>query len=398
MSTDRTDELTEDELTVTRWYPDGTVSSGAAATQEHALVWVDVSAASGAPDRAESLLAQLEPLCPGLTLEVLVDLLVPDSIPGTDDYVGSTGTTLRKVSTFSIETQSLQPAAERDDFERPGLVVLQPAELVSGEGWLLSCWHPRAVYSGIDICGDEPSTGPHGILHAVRGRWASYAGGSRRNAADLGLLAVEELALTYVPTMRKLREWLEAWEISLFVGRRTDRQPVAQLWGSIALLRRWLTPLNPPGLHKDINKAWLVPATDTGLCHSIDDRIDRALEAGGKLSDTLRSSLPMLHSEIEQQARKTHERGQRIVEVLAAVFLIPTLIVGFFGANTWLPGQQETAASMHAFVIMLTTMGVLTFAAVAALWMWRGAQRRSDRQVQAELAEMRRILGFRNLD
>ncbi|GAB2969556.1 CorA family divalent cation transporter [Nocardioides montaniterrae] len=397
MNEDLQGELSEDELTVTWWYPDGTVSSGAVATQEDALVWVDISAASNALGRAAALLAQLEPLCPGLTLEVLTDLLVPDSIPGTEDYEGSTGTTLRKVSTFSIESRSLQPAADRDDFERPGLIVLEPTELVSGEGWLLSCWHARTVYSGIDICGDEPSSGPHGTLRAVRGRWASHTGTPNRSAADLGLLAVEELALTYVPTMRKLREWLEAWEISLFVGRRTERQPVAQLWGSIALLRRWLTPLNPAGLRKDINKAWLIPATDAELCHSIDDRIDRALEAGGKLSDTLRSSLPMLHSEIEQQARKTHERGQRVVEVLAAVFLIPTLIVGFFGANTWLPGQHSTADSMHAFDFMLATMGVLTFAAVVVLWMWRGAQRRSDRQVEEELAEMRRILGFRNL-
>ncbi|GAB3863672.1 hypothetical protein GCM10028801_31690 [Nocardioides maradonensis] len=397
MSAEPTGELTEDGHTVTWWYPDGSVSLGGTAMDEPALVWVDVSESSDAPDRAEAVLAQLEPLCPGLTLEVLIDLLAPDAIPGTDDYVGSTGTTLRKISTFSIETRSLQPAEERDDFERPGLLVLQPAELVSGDGWLVTCWHACTVYSGIDIVGDEPSVGPHVTLRAVRERWATDASTSSRNAADLGLLVVEELALTYVPTMRKLREWLEAWEISLFVGRRTERQPVAQLWGSIALLRRWLTPLNPPGLRKDINKAWLIPATDAGLCHSIDDRIDRALEAGGKLSDTLRSSLPMLHNEIEQQARKTHERGQRIVEVLAAVFLIPTLIVGFFGANTWLPGQQSTPASMHAFDFMLTTMFVLTLAAVAVLWMWRGAQRRSDRQVEEELAEMRRILGFRNL-
>ncbi|GGO84134.1 hypothetical protein GCM10011584_00970 [Nocardioides phosphati] len=387
-----------DEFTVTWWHSDGSVTcNGVDASSGRSLAWIDVSAASGTPERAEAMLPQVEGLCPGLTLEVLADLLAPDSIPGTHDYVSSTGFTLRKVSTFALETRSLQPAEDRDDFERPGLIVMQPVEMVAGPGWLLTCWHGRSVYSGIDLVGREPSTGAEASLRAVRERWSTDAGTARRNAADLGLLVVEELALTYVPTMRKLREWLEAWEISLFVGRRTERQPVAQLWGSIALLRRWLTPLNPPGLRQDINKAWLVPASDVALCHSIDNRIDRALEAGGKLSDTLRSSFHMLHGEIEQAARKTHERNQQTVEVLAAVFLIPTLIVGFFGANTWLPGQRATSSSMHAFEFMAATIVLLTLATVAWLLLSRRAERRSDREVEEELAEMRRILGFRNL-
>jgi Mg2+ and Co2+ transporter CorA len=118
---------------------------------------------------------------------------------------------------------------------------------------------------------------------------------------------------------------------------------------------------------------------------------------GGQLSDTLRSSFHILHSEVEQAARKTHEHNQRNVEMLAAVFLIPTLIVGFFGANTWLPGQAATAGSMHAFEIMAAAMFLLTFVAVAWLWTRRGVERRLNRELEQELDEMRRLLGFRNL-
>jgi Mg2+ and Co2+ transporter CorA len=208
-------------------------------------------------------------------------------------------------------------------------------------------------------------------------------------------MLLEELALTYAPTMRKLHDWLESWEIGLFVGRRTERRPVAQLWGSIALLRKWLTPLNPPGLHKDINKAWLSGATDQSLCDSVDDRIDRALSNGSRLAENLRSSFQMLHSEIEEAGRKAHERNQRQIEILAAVFLVPTLIVGFFGANTWLPGQSSQTGSMTAFAIMSAALVLLTLGTVAYLWSSRRMERARDREVEEELVEMRQLLGYR---
>jgi CorA-like Mg2+ transporter protein len=53
------------------------------------------------------------------------------------------------------------------------------------------------------------------------------------------------------------------------------------------------------------------------------------------------------------------ESRARRIEVLAAVFLIPTLIVGFYGANTWLPGQQREWGFwvMVAVIVMLTWIG-----------------------------------------
>ncbi len=40
-----------------------------------------------------------------------------------------------------------------------------------------------------------------------------------------------------------------------------------------------------------------------------------------------------------EEARSRKERTQHRVELIAAIFLVPTLVVGFYDANTWVPGQ-----------------------------------------------------------
>ena len=103
----------------------------------------------------------------------------------------------------------------------------------------------------------------------------------------------------------------------------------------------------------------------------------------------------MLHSEIEEAGRKAHERNQRQIEILAAVFLVPTLIVGFFGANTWLPGQSGQTGSMTAFAIMSAALVLLTLGTVTYLWSSRRMERARDQEVEEELVEMRQLLGYR---
>lgn len=158
------------------------------------------------------------------------------------------------------------------------------------------------------------------------------------------------------------------------------------------MFRKWLAPLNPPGVQKDISKAWLLGATDHALCSSVDNRIDRALDRGQELAATLRSSFNMLHGEIEEAARRRQARGQHQIEILAAVFLVPTLIVGFFGANTWLPGRS---GSVTAFEIMVVALAVLTLGVVGFLVMSRRVDRVMDREAEAELEDMRAFLGYR---
>jgi hypothetical protein len=77
----------------------------------------------------------------------------------------------------------------------------------------------------------------------------------------------------------------------------------------MAVFRNWLAPLNKPGLRGDIAKAWL-PGTDLQGVVDVDDRVDKALAALAKLSETLRQSFGLLHLEQAEDQRRHSERMQ----------------------------------------------------------------------------------------
>jgi len=57
----------------------------------------------------------------------------------------------------------------------------------------------------------------------------------------------------------------------------------------------------------------------------------------------------------------------RRVEIGAAAFLIPTLVVGFYGANTWVPGQ----GSHWGFWVMLAALIALSLLGVGLVLRWQ---------------------------
>ena len=187
-------------------------------------------------------------------------------------------------------------------------------------------------------------------VEAVERRWRS---GNGATAGDLGVLVMHELALTYAPAERELRAVLEDWELRLYEGDRTpeeltdQREALRRLWRLRAVLRDWVAPLNRPGMSLDIDKVWL-PASDHAEAIKVDDRVDRVLENLATLGEALRSSFHLVHLEEAERERDRREQVQRQVELVAAIFIVPTFIFGLYGANTWLPGQ----GSRLGFAIM----------------------------------------------
>ncbi len=131
-------------------------------------------------------------------------------------------------------------------------------------------------------------------------------------------------------------------------------------------MRDWLNPLNRPGLRKMPDRAWL-PNNNHHLVVEIDDRIDSTLDQLRGLGNSMRSSFSVLHVQTAEEARSRKEQTQHRVELSAAIFLVPTLVVGFYGANTWVPGQGRH----WGFWVMLGALLLLTLVAVATVRHWR---------------------------
>lgn len=306
------------------------------------VVWLDVDPGASADD----VLAAAAPACDGLAPEQVAALLAPSDSRSPEAWADGDVRLARAFAVLAVDTP-----------ETVGELRFQPVHLLAADGWLLTCWQ-----------GEDVVPAAH-CQEAVARRWV---GGLGRTAADLGVLVLNELALTYNPAYRGIETWLEDWELELYRYDRLDRDSLPKLWTAMAELRDWIKPLNNPGVRSDLDKAWFRGATDRDEVVAVDERVNRALQNLSDLGRTLRASFALLQDRIEEQDRERREARQQRIEMLGALFLVPTFVVGFYGANTRLPG----GGSWSGFIAMLVAMVVLT--AVALMLISRSHERRRN--------------------
>lgn len=326
--------------------------------------------------------------CAGVSAEMVADVLSPDDEPEGRAYGDGN---IRLASSFWGEAESRGAKDRRGTSGfHGGRVVIHPVEILAGEGWIVSCWHRPRVFEGaaeVSVT-PEPELDKEELRAWVARRWKE---GDGKDAGDLGVLLLYELALGYAEAHRSLGSWLEDWELSYqhdtaVEGRQLAkyRAQLTELWGSMAVLRDWIRPQNRTGLKEDVAKAWL-PSRDVKLVNEVDDRIDRALENLRELADNLRGSFNLLHVEQLEEARERREQLMRRVELVAAAFLIPTLIVGFYGANTWVPGQ----GARWGFWVMVAVLLLVSVAGVALVSYLQRRERGSSGDAVAEVGRAR---------
>lgn len=318
---------------------------------------------------SEHLVTMLVGECAGLESRMLEHLLKPNVLQQPDEtepygarwHQGA----IRLVSTFAVYSPQDSLAGGKSSKAAANLIY-QPVQLLASDHWLLSCWLPTEEFRG----GSGPTNGPvntklcQRVIQTVQKRWSTLDG---ECAGDIGILVMHELASTYAPAHRHLHASLEEMEVILY-GEQTsdadeDQRSIQQtskglsdVWGAKSHLYKRLAPLNIPGLEDDREElAWL-HAKDANEIIRVDNQIDRSLENLSRLGDNLRTSFHNLRL-LNADARRDHiEHRQRRVEILATIFLIPTLIVGFYGANTWIPGEHEH----WGFMVMIACITVLT--------------------------------------
>jgi CorA-like Mg2+ transporter protein len=344
--------------------------------------WFDV----GPSATPEGLLELLGSACPGLEPEMLDDLLAPDEIPENRRWQGGR---IRLASSFAVYAPEARDGGGLKPIFTPSAEAFYEAvELLASDDWLITRWHDACLYRGAENVGDGlPPATRDDVRRAVSKRWTEGRDGG---AGDLGVLVLHELALTYAPTHRRFHAALEEWELRLYDAGGEVREPSEEderrlhdLWGARARLRDWLNPLNIPGLRSDPDKAWL-PARDHKEVVEVDKRIDKSLAALSKLGETLRSSLHLLHIQKSEAQQEHNEELQWRLQLLAAIFIVPTLIVGFYGANTWVPGEHRH----WGFLVMVAAMVVLTCIGLTLLWV-ANHHRRSKRLARQERRALR---------
>jgi CorA-like Mg2+ transporter protein len=107
------------------------------------------------------------------------------------------------------------------------------------------------------------------------------------------------------------------------------------------------------------------------------------------LVKAIRTSFGLLHDQFQREQQARRDKTERRIELIAALLLIPTFVVGLFGANTWLPGDRRPPGDLSAFFIMLAAIATFTVAGVVFIRTMQREQRREERTLreQARLRE-----------
>ena len=376
-ATPDTTSTLDDVLTVRSCRPNQPIGTSALsdidAARTAGVVWFDIRDSFALEPAA--VLAELNAHCRNqLTLEMVDDLLSPDPRPKIVHYADGT---IRGVSAFAVYAEESDQGAEPDSKSKTGVLEFQPVEFLVGADWLISCWHEVEIYRGAERVAEGPPAQRAELFHEVSRGWSA---GGLSSAGDLGVLVLYELSLTFAPAYRELRAWEEEWELDFF--RRPDRldeETLLDARAAAAVLYSWLAPLNPPGMRKDIDRGWFPGVTGTPESGGyerairIDDRIDSSLRSLREFTASMRSSFDLLHVRTSELERKRDDKFQRTIAIGGAVILIPTLVAGVMGANTWVPGEYGESAHW-AFVVFL----VLVFGSGLLAWLFLRRMGRTD--------------------
>jgi CorA-like Mg2+ transporter protein len=322
-----------------------------------------------------ALKSLLPELCIGLEPTTITDLFLVDVLP----QVKNISTTIRAVSAASVRC----PRVESQETHQ---LAFQLVELVVGDRWLVTCWHRERIHRGVDesgIDGEVPDRTP--VIGAVEEMWTTAAddvtqqwvpgetraesGDQLLSTGDLALLLLRSLVDTYARSLHELQAWLDSWELH-FYRRCTDskvraeqlqRNELIALRGLAADFRKYLVPINPP--RERVKNFWFPNVNAGHLATRVDELIDGSLKGLSSFSDALRSAFDLIQLQMAHIQNRRTERLQEKFENIAAILLVPTLVVGFFGANTALPGGNDPNrwAGFELMLVLIVAGALFTF-------------------------------------
>lgn len=314
--------------------------------------------------------------CTWLTEEALKDLTRPDDVPrrrANRDWVALSATLITLVE---------QPGTGSVD----RALIYEPVELCVGPSWIFSVWHPETS----DVLQGRPpgkSPGDREVVEAIKDAWTSAGGES---SGDLGLLLLCEIARRYKAAIRGLQDSFDEWEGRFFAEsaavladghafddpEHLDRlralgMELNRLRQALVKFRRFITPLDVP--RRDAAQAWFRDVTLSDVATHTDEMIDESLDRLHHLEEELQGALAALqslgiaqHLAATQAQLSASERLQRTAELVAAVFLIPTLVAAIYGANTALPGER-TWTGFWVMIILMVSAAFATAVGLRAL-------------------------------
>jgi hypothetical protein len=327
-----------------------------------------------------NIAAELRVSCPGLTEEMVRDLLLQDVQPKLETY-GDERDGVRGVSVVAVV--ALENPGRADDADGVSEeLVFQMVEIVVGGGWVVTCWHPSRVFAGTheEQPGDSLLREP--FMAEVKSQWlgnsSSGDGGTPQTPGDLGLYLSRSLVSTFGASHRMMERWVASWEVDFYKSlTREDKaeklkeaaREISNLLSMVGEFRRRLTAFQHarwstsdgswfPDL-SDNDDTLLTEAGQSRRAKALASSVDSAGETFALLASSIRADMDLLMLQSAATQQESTERLQGYLGKVTGLVLVPTLVAGFFGANTRLPGGGNwLGLELMVMLMVLSAVGV----------------------------------------
>ena len=349
------------------------------------VVWLDIDPPNKGADAhyAEEVLAEIEnEIGPNrVRLDMVEGLLKEDTQPKLETFGVETGH-VRGVSVVAAIAR--EQDSERTGGDRGAELFLQPVEMLVGRNWILSCWHNASVLGGEDAAEEGRLLQEPFLSHV--GRRLSVAretipGAGEPTAGDLGVVLARTLIDTYEATYRMMERWLSDWEVDFSRLIKSAESPDLKLQQiQISTYLHMASEVHrrvkafEHATHSSIDSTWFsgmtplttkpAPKNDRSQFEELTGGVQAALKNFGTVKVDVRTNMEQLvlqgSKALQETSAKLQESSSDVEKSLALItglVLVPSLVVGIFGANTRLPG----GGTWIGFELMLALMAVSGF-------------------------------------
>jgi Mg2+ and Co2+ transporter CorA len=314
---------------------------------------------------------RLQRLSPAPSVADLEDLAEGDEFPRLSQDPDTGLVHFSTVAARAVDDIPETSSAAVDDLPETstaaGALLIRPVEFLVGPDWLVTSWP-----TGVDETPAASTTdwGQDELLQSVVIDWTRLG---TPTPWTLSLLITRRLAREYEQVVRSMGSWLENWEYAFVKGladtdAKPDTQTLREVRGSVARLRQSLIALQSVvrGIEdRDLGDASLVADTRGS--------VDAALALLTELNDSVRGCMQLVSMKIAQgtqlameQTHSSSESTRRVFEYVAAFLAGPALIVGIFGANTWVPASGTVGGFVWMLLLSAIT-GILAFLTVSTV-------------------------------
>jgi len=321
-------------------------------------LWVDIDVLKASREVLAQQLMKLEPRPPA---ELIEDVLHLDPFPRVASHAGGR---FRSASCMAIK--ALEDDTAEGNGKTAGNLALQPVELLACDRWIISAWHQPKICgkNGEEHAAHEPVADRKEVVDTVLRRWAKQ---DLVSPGDIGVAIMFEIVCMYPDARRQLYVWHDRWEVDFYKYMssdgdgshpRPDCKTVVDLRALVSLFHQLVSPLDASRVRA--STFWF-PDAKAEHAERLDTSLDRSVVKLRELSDALRDDLDLIHLMLSREQADKTDLLQTSLQVVAAPFVAAAIVVGIYGANTWLPGKGNGLGFgiMVAATVLVAFVGYL---------------------------------------